>query len=195
MKPLSTFAALLAAVVLFVNVPTVAQEKGKTAAAELTADSERALAALVAKVPLAKSLQPKATAILVFPSVKKAGLGIGGQYGEGTLLKGGSAAAFYKTTGASVGLQAGAQQYGYALFLMNHLPATRGAPAGHHAGAGRRPGGNCPGGVESAPGGTWAAAPRRCRSGNSRRASTASAGRTSSNRAPASSTSSSSDPR
>ena len=77
MKPLSTFAALLAAVVLFVNVPTVAQEKGKTAAAELTADSERALAGLVAKVPLAKSLQPKATAILVFPSVKKAGLGIG----------------------------------------------------------------------------------------------------------------------
>ena len=110
MKPLSTFAALLAAVVLFVNVPTVAQEKGKTAAAELTADSERALAALVAKVPLAKSLQPKATAILVFPSVKKAGLGIGGQYGEGTLLKGGKAAAFYKTTGASMGLQAGAQQ-------------------------------------------------------------------------------------
>ena len=119
MKPLSTFAALLAAVVLFVNVPTVAQEKGKTAAAELTADSERALAALVAKVPLAKSLQPKATAILVFPSVKKAGLGIGGQYGEGTLLKGDKAAAFYKTTGASMGLQAGAQQYGYALFLMN----------------------------------------------------------------------------
>jgi lipid-binding SYLF domain-containing protein len=51
--------------------------------------------------------------------VKKAGLGIGGQYGEGTLLKGGKAAAFYKTTGASFGLQAGGQQYGYAMFLMN----------------------------------------------------------------------------
>ena len=119
MKLFSTLAALLAAVVLFVSVPAVAQEKGKTAAAELTADSQKALAALVAKVPLAKSLQPKATAILVFPSVKKAGLGIGGQYGEGTLLQGGNAAAFYKTTGASMGLQAGAQQYGYALFLMN----------------------------------------------------------------------------
>ena len=119
MKLLTTFAALLAAVVLFVNAPAVAQDKGKTAAAELTADSQKALAALVAKVPLAKSLQPKATAILVFPSVKKAGLGIGGQYGEGTLLKGGKAAAFYKTTGASFGLQAGGQQYGYAMFLMN----------------------------------------------------------------------------
>ena len=119
MKRLSTLAALLAAVVAFGNVPAVAQDKGKTAAAELTADSQKALAALVAKVPLAKSLQPKATAILVFPSVKKAGLGIGGQYGEGALLKGGKAAAFYKTTGASFGLQAGGQQYGYAMFLMN----------------------------------------------------------------------------
>ena len=121
MKFLASFAALLVAAVMLVQAPVVAgtQDKGKTAAAELTADSQKALAALVAKVPLANSLQPKATAILVFAKVKKAGLGIGGQYGEGTLLKGGNATAFYKTTGASMGLQAGAQQYGYALFLMN----------------------------------------------------------------------------
>ena len=119
MKFLTTSAAIVAALVLFAHAPAAAQDKGKTAAAELTASSQKALAALVAKVPLAKSLQPKATAVLVFPSVKKAGLGIGGQYGEGTLLKGGKAAAYYKTTGASMGLQAGAQQYGYALFLMN----------------------------------------------------------------------------
>ena len=47
----------------------------------------------------------------------------------------------------------------------------------------------------SAPGGTWAAGPRKCRSGNSRPVSTGSAGRTSSSRARASSTSSSSAPR
>lgn len=93
MKLFTTSVALLAALVLFTNAPAVAQDKGKTAAAELTADSQKALAALVAKVPLAKALQPKASAVLVFPSVKKAGLGIGGQYGEGTLLKGGKAAA------------------------------------------------------------------------------------------------------
>jgi lipid-binding SYLF domain-containing protein len=55
----------------------------------------------------------------VFPELTKAGLGVGGQYGEGALLKKGSAAAYYKTTGASVGLQAGAQKYGYAMFFMN----------------------------------------------------------------------------
>ena len=37
-------------------------------------------------------------------------MGSADRYGEGTLLKGTKAAAFYKTTGASVGLQAGAQQ-------------------------------------------------------------------------------------
>jgi hypothetical protein len=42
-----------------------------------------------------------------------------GQYGEGALLKGGKAAAYYSTAGASVGLQAGAQTFGYALFFMN----------------------------------------------------------------------------
>ena len=119
MKPLSTFAALLAAVVLLVNVPAVAQEEGKTAAAELTADSQRPWPPWSPRSRWPSHWQPKATAILVFPRVKKAGLGIGGQYGEGTLLKGAKAAAFYKTTGASIGLQAGAQQYGYALFLMN----------------------------------------------------------------------------
>jgi len=56
---------------------------------------------------------------LVFPKVKKAGLMIGGQYGEGALLKEGKPVAYYKTTGVSYGLQAGGQQYGYAMFFMN----------------------------------------------------------------------------
>jgi len=99
--------------------PAVAQDKGKTAAAELTRTSQAALQQLYASVPLAKVLGPKAHAILVFPKVTKAGLGVGGQYGEGALLKGGTAVGYYKTTGASFGLQAGGQQYGYAMLFMN----------------------------------------------------------------------------
>ena len=98
---------------------SVAQDKGKSEAAKLTSESQAALQQLYATVPLAKALGPKARAILVFPKVTKAGLGVGGQYGEGTLLTGGTAAAYYKTTGASFGLQAGGQQYGYAMFFMN----------------------------------------------------------------------------
>jgi len=99
--------------------PSVAQDKAKTEAAELASASQAALQQLYASVPLAKELGPKAHAILVFPKVTKAGLGVGGQHGEGALLKGGKAVAYYKTTGASFGLQAGAQQYGYAMFFMN----------------------------------------------------------------------------
>ena len=112
-------AIALTAAMMLTTAPPEAQEKGKTAAAELTKGSQTSLAKLTSTVPMAKALAPKAFAILVFPSVKKAGLGIGGQYGEGALLKGGAAAAYYKTTGASFGLQAGGQQYGYAMFFMN----------------------------------------------------------------------------
>jgi lipid-binding SYLF domain-containing protein len=98
---------------------SLAQDKGKAEAAKTTSESQAALQKLYASAPLAKELGPKAVAILVFPEVTKAGLGIGGQYGEGALLTKGTASAYYKTTGASVGLQAGAQKYGYAMFFMN----------------------------------------------------------------------------
>jgi lipid-binding SYLF domain-containing protein len=110
---------LVATVFLCAAHVSVAQDKGKTEAAQLASESQAALQQLYASVDLAKQLGPKAQAILVFPKVTKAGLGIGGQYGEGTLLKNGTAAAYYKTTGASFGLQAGGQQYGYAMFFMN----------------------------------------------------------------------------
>jgi len=114
-----SFVALLVPALVFVAGPAAAQDKGKTEAAELTSESQAALTKLYAGVPLAKALQSKAHAVLVFPEITKAGFGIGGQYGEGTLFKGGKATAFYKTTGASFGLQAGGQKYGYAMFFMN----------------------------------------------------------------------------
>src|SRR5580765_6831140 len=110
---------LMATTFIWSAHPAVAQDKGKTAAAELESSSQAALEKLTGSVQLAKLLRPKAQAILVFPTVTKAGLGIGGQYGEGSLLKNGTAAAYYKTTGASFGLQAGGQAYGYAMFFMN----------------------------------------------------------------------------
>jgi lipid-binding SYLF domain-containing protein len=88
-------------------------------AAELSRDANKALQDLYAKVPAAKAIGAKAQAILVFPSITKAGLGIGGQYGDGALIKGGKVVGYYNTSGISSGLQAGAQQYGYAMFFMN----------------------------------------------------------------------------
>jgi lipid-binding SYLF domain-containing protein len=110
---------LILAVCVSSGYPAVAQDKVQTEAVALASASQSALKTLYGTAELAKLLGPKAQAILVFPKVTKAGLGIGGQYGEGSLLKNGSAVAYYKTTGASFGLQAGGQQYGYAMFFMN----------------------------------------------------------------------------
>jgi lipid-binding SYLF domain-containing protein len=108
-------AAALAAVATVV----IPQPVSAATAAELNRDAQKALNALYAKNPGAKSIGKDAVAVLVFPSVIKAGLGIGGQYGEGVLYRGGKAVAYYNTAGGSFGLQAGGQQYGYAMFFLN----------------------------------------------------------------------------
>jgi len=87
--------------------------------AELNASSKAALDKLVAGAPAAAAIKSKAIAVLVFPSITKAGFMIGGQYGDGVLWQGGKPVAYYNTSGASYGLQAGAQTYGYAMFFMN----------------------------------------------------------------------------
>jgi lipid-binding SYLF domain-containing protein len=112
-------AALLAAAGLALAAPVTAADVAKNSAATLNKDGQAALNQLYAKVPVAKTIGGKSAAILVFPKVTKAGLGIGGQYGEGVLLKGGKPVAYYSTAGLSTGLQAGAQTYGYAMFFMN----------------------------------------------------------------------------
>ena len=47
--------------------------------------------------------------MLVFPKVYKAGIGIGGEYGEGALRVGGKTVDYYSTAAASIGFQLGAQ--------------------------------------------------------------------------------------
>lgn len=108
--------AVLAAAACFALPATRAMA---ASAAELSSEANKALQSLYAKVPAAKAIGAKATAVLVFPKVTKAGVGIGGQYGEGALLKSGKAVGYYSTAGVSTGLQIGAQTYGYAMFFMN----------------------------------------------------------------------------
>jgi hypothetical protein len=86
--------------------------------AALDVSSKEALNQLIASVPAAKALSEKAIAVLVFPSITKAGFLVGGQFGDGVMWKNGKPTAYYNTSGASFGLQAGAQTYGYALFFM-----------------------------------------------------------------------------
>ena len=117
--------SIVLAATLCVGLPVQAQQAAagapaaKAPATALSRDSRNALNRLLAQSPAAKALNERATAVLVFPSIKKAGFVVGGQYGEGTLFRGGKPVAYYSTGGVSYGLQAGAQTYGYAMFFMN----------------------------------------------------------------------------
>jgi len=87
-------------------------------ATEIDRDVKSALEKLYAESASARAMGEKAKGILVFPSIVKGGFLVGGQYGEGALLKGGETSGYYKTIQISYGLQAGIQKYGYVLFFM-----------------------------------------------------------------------------
>ncbi len=85
--------------------------------AQINRDADHALRALYAAQPKARQLGERAKAVLIFPKIIKAGLIIGGQGGDGVL--GGKADGYYNIAAAPIGLQAGGQQFSYALFFMN----------------------------------------------------------------------------
>ena len=117
MKSFTNIRALLLSLSMLVWMALVPVAHAETKA-ELELSSKNALNELIKTVPAAKNLSEKAIAVLVFPAITKAGFLVGGQYGDGVLWRNGRPSAFYNTTGASFGLQAGAQTYGYALFFM-----------------------------------------------------------------------------
>lgn len=88
-------------------------------AEDLNQDAEQALQTLYKSSPVAESLAKKAKGILIFPKIIKAGLVFGGSYGEGVLTKGSKPSGYYNSVSASWGWQAGAESYGYVVFLMS----------------------------------------------------------------------------
>ena len=88
-------------------------------AGEIRSDSTRALHRLYKTNPVAHNISKHAKAILVFPKIVKAGLVVGGAYGEGALFQGGKVTRYYNSVTGSWGLQIGAESYGYVVFLMS----------------------------------------------------------------------------
>ncbi len=85
-----------------------------------------------------KKIVQDAKGVLVFPKVYKAGLGIGGEYGEGALLIKGKAVDYYSTAAASIGFQLGAQKKSIIILftqdeVLNRLRTTSNWKAGADA--------------------------------------------------------------
>lgn len=78
-------------------------------AQQIDIEVDAALKAFESQVTGGKEFLEKARGVLVFPKVYKAGIGIGGQYGEGALRVDGKSVEYYSTAAASIGLQLGGQ--------------------------------------------------------------------------------------
>ena len=65
-----------------------------------------------------RDMAQKASAVLVFPRVTKAGAGVGGEFGEGALQVGGRTVGYYKVTGGSVGATLGAARHSEVILFM-----------------------------------------------------------------------------
>ena len=73
----------------------------------------------------AKKFLANAKGLLVFPTVIKAGVGFGGEYGEGALRINGKTVDYYSTMAGSFGLQFGAQAKTILLVFLDEDALTR----------------------------------------------------------------------
>jgi len=87
----------------------VTTSSAKTAQ-EINGEVNEALKLFYQQVKGGKEFLNSAKGVLVIPDIVKAGLGVGGQYGEGALRIGGKTVEYYSIAAGSVGLQVGAQK-------------------------------------------------------------------------------------
>jgi lipid-binding SYLF domain-containing protein len=107
-------AATLAGLTTLGGAPGARAETAK----QIDAGADAALQRFYSKVAGSQAFVQSAKAILVFPNLVKAGIGIGGEYGEGALRIDGKTAEYYSASAASIGLQLGAQTHSVVIAFM-----------------------------------------------------------------------------
>jgi lipid-binding SYLF domain-containing protein len=114
MKLLRTIAALL----LFVQTLVASTKSQAASAAEIDDGVRTTIAQFERQYPGARELGQKAAGVLVFPSVVKAGLGLGGEYGEGLLIIHGRPGGYYNLISGAFGFQLGVQVRSVIIMFM-----------------------------------------------------------------------------
>ena len=87
-------------------------------AEKIDADVDKAVVAFKEEINGADVFLNQAAGYLVFPRVIKAGIGIGGETGEGALRIGGKTVDYYRTSAGSIGFQLGAQAKSIVIAFM-----------------------------------------------------------------------------
>lgn len=106
---------LVQALIIALFLPVMVQAASKE---EIDATVDEALTQFYEESPAGRNLAGRAAGMLVFPRVVKVGIGIGGEYGEGALIVGGSKVDYYNTASASIGFQLGAQVKSQIIMFM-----------------------------------------------------------------------------
>lgn len=109
---------LVFSVLMFSALPGTTVTAQAASAREIDVRIDDALDRFYRKVNGADALVRQARGVLVFPRVFKAGIGLGGEYGEGALRVGGKTVDYYNTVAASYGLQLGAQKKSIIILFM-----------------------------------------------------------------------------
>jgi lipid-binding SYLF domain-containing protein len=102
---------------MFATAGTAQSAKAASAGA-IDADVNDALSRFYHHVHGSRQLVRNAMGVLVFPRVIKAGMGVGGEYGEGALRIRGRTVAYFNTISASFGFQLGAQARSVIILFM-----------------------------------------------------------------------------
>ncbi len=110
--------------ILFIIALCLPSHSLAASAAEINISVDATLQRFKLEVPGGAKFLRKAKGILVFPSVVKAGLFLGGEYGEGALRVGGSTVGYYSTAAGSIGLQLGAQSKSVVLVFLQDQALT-----------------------------------------------------------------------
>jgi lipid-binding SYLF domain-containing protein len=87
---------------------------------EIDVSVDVALERFYKELPGSQAFIKKAKAILVFPSVIKAGIGLGAEYGEGAMRIDSKTVDYYNTMSASIGFQLGAQAKSIVMLFMEN---------------------------------------------------------------------------
>ena len=106
------------AVFALVAVVAIAPRSQASSPPEIDADVRATLDKFFYQIEGARGLANKSAGVLVFPSVVKAGFGIGGEYGEGALHIHGRTVDYYNTISASIGFQLGIQKRSVIIMFM-----------------------------------------------------------------------------
>lgn len=114
---IKTFIRIAAFIALILPVSTSLSYA--KSAREIDASVDTALERFQNEVFAAKDMLKKAKGVLVFPSVIKAGIGLGGEYGTGALRINGKTVDYYNTITGSIGFQLGGQVKSIYMLFMN----------------------------------------------------------------------------